>query len=429
MNALVLGGGIAGLSHAHQLRKNGHAVTVIEESNRAGGVIRSEEINGYLVEFGPNTVLPTAELIALVRESGLEPDMQLADAKSPRYVLFHGKLHRAPMGPLSLLTSSLLGISGKARLLREPFIPPRHDTRDETLYDFSARRLGPQVTDRLLAPFVSGVWAGDLRALSAESAFPKLVHWEREHGSIFKGLRRRSRVLGVPKGLVSFKGGLEALPYTLGRLLGDSLHLNEKVTKIERDAANNQWIVATTRGVYTAEKVISSLPAPVMAPLCHSWAPSLAQALSGIPYASITVLHLAVSRHAVGHPLNGFGYLVAPSEESRLLGCLFSSSLFPKRAPDGRVLLTAFIKGKADEPLIESVKPFISENLSITEPLETVATRVYDKAIPQYTMGHRDRMAVFAKAEKEWPGLVLIGNYLEGISVGDVARQSFQKAF
>jgi oxygen-dependent protoporphyrinogen oxidase len=429
MNALVLGGGIAGLAHAHQLRKSGHSVTVIEESDRAGGAIRTEKINGHLVEFGPNTVLPTAELISLIRETGLEPDMQLADAKSPRYILYRGKLHSVPMGPASLLTSSLLGMSGKLRLLREPFVPARHDMRDETLADFSTRRLGAQVTQRLISPFVSGVWAGEARSLSAESAFPKLVRWEKEHGSLFKGMLRREKVIGVPKGLISFKDGLEMLPFTLGRLLGDSLRLNEKVVNIDRTTAGDKWVVGTTHGVYTTDKVISSLPAYAMAPLCHVWAPALSQALADIPYVPLTVVHLSVSKEAVGHSLRGFGYLVAPLEEAPILGCLFSSSLFPGRAPDGKALLTVFIKGKADDLLLESAKLFVRANLSITEPPEIIASRFYAKAIPQYTMGHRERLAVIMKAEKEWPGLIFIGNYLEGISVGETVRQSFQKSF
>jgi oxygen-dependent protoporphyrinogen oxidase len=351
----------------------------------------------------------------------------LADSKSPRYVLYKNRLHRVPMSPLALLTTSLLGFSGKLRLLCEPFISPRTGPHDETLRAFSTRRLGPQATERMLAPFVSGVWAGNIDELSAQSAFPKLVAWERERGSLFKGMLSHKKAPGVPNGLLSFQGGLRELPEALGRLLGTDLHLNEKIVGLDHNAGSNKWVLSTNHGVYHVDRLVSSLPAHKMAALAKPWAPALSQTLSAIPYVSLTVAHFSVPTRSVGHSLNGFGYLIAPSENAPLLGCLFSSSLFPGRAPDGRTLLTAFIKGLS--PDLDAVKQSISRTLAITSPLDTVSTRTYEKAIPQYTLGHRERLAVIHQAEKDWPGLVFIGNYLEGISVGDVVRQSFQKSF
>jgi oxygen-dependent protoporphyrinogen oxidase len=418
MNALVLGGGISGLAHAHQLKKNGHPVLVLEASDRAGGVIRSEKISGHLLEFGPNTVLPSVELMALIENAGLSKEYRLADSKSPRYVFFNNRLHAVPMGPGGLIGSSLLSLSGKIRLFREPFIPPNIDDKDETLYDFSLRRIGIEATERLLAPFVSGVWAGDIRALSAESSFPKLVQWEKKHGSLIKGAFRRKKGPPIPKGLLSFDEGLQTLAHSLGSKLGDELHLNEKVLKIERNNSTGTWVVVTQRGNYTTDRLISSLPAPIMAGLCRDWAPSLSKSLEQIPYISITVLHLSVSSDHVGHSLQGFGFLAAPTEKAPVLGCLFSSSLFPNRAPSGKSLLTVFIKGQPDKPAIERAVTFIGSVLTIKGPLETLSVRTHQNAIPQYVIGHRERKAIILQAENEWPGLHFVGNYLEGISAG-----------
>lgn len=428
MNALVLGGGIAGLAHAHQLKKKGYSVALIEESAHAGGVIRSEKINGHLLEFGPNTVLPTVELMDLIRDVGLSKHLQIASAKSPRYVLFKNKLHPLPLGPVSFLTTSLLSFRGKFRLLMEPFIS-RGYQHEESLYDFSTRRLGIEATERLLAPFVAGVWAADARELSVEAAFPKLAMFEQKYGSVIKGLiGSPKKKRGLPKGLLSFPEGLETLSHVVAVLLGNDLHLNEKVLKIERNEETKKWVVGTERGVHLADRLVSSLPAYKMAELTRSWAPALSHALEGIPYISLTMLHLSVPRSAVRHSLNGFGYLVVPTENEPYLGCLFSSSLFPNRAPSDRALLTVFIRGEAAPSTVESSIKAVSETLGISAEAEVLSQRIIKNAIPQYTAGHLERMAVLAKAQQEWPELIFIGNYLEGISVGDVVRHSVQKA-
>src|SRR6266851_1462813 len=231
----VVGAGMSGLVRAYSLAKSGEEVLLLESSGRAGGVVASERREGFLLELGPNTVRPTAELWGLVGELGLGEKALLTSPRLPRYIEWSGSLHALPMSPGGLLRTRLLSGRGKLRLLAEPFAR-RGDDPDESLHAFFTRRFGPEVADRFVEPFVAGIFAGASRELSAAAAFPTLFRWDRKHRGLLRGAlaERRQRRPGSrpPPGLLSFRGGLETLPKALASRLGALLEISCRVESL-----------------------------------------------------------------------------------------------------------------------------------------------------------------------------------------------------
>ncbi|HEY3203840.1 MAG TPA: protoporphyrinogen oxidase [Thermoanaerobaculia bacterium] len=427
--SIVVGGGLSGLAAAHTLAKAGHEVLVLEASDRPGGVVRTERRDGFLLEAGPNTVRPTAELWRLIEELGLAGEVLLADARSPRYVDFGGELHAVPMSPAGLLTTGLLSTAGKLRLLAEPF-RRRRGTPEESVRDFFSRRLGPEVADRLVEPFVAGIFAGSAARLSMTAAFPRLALWEREHGSLLRGglaSRRKARTAtSVPKGLLTFRGGFQTLPEALAGSLGSAFRARVAVEALT--LSGGRWIVHTSGKSYPAKTVVVAAPAYRASMLLSSFAPEAARALSQIPHPPLAVLHLAWPESALRRPLRGFGHLVVPDPRRRILGAVWTSALFPDRAPSGMVLLTVFLGGARDPGALDlsdeelsalAARDLAAERLAPGDPRLLMLTR-WERAIPQYERGHEDRIRALARAEAQWPGLRLLGNYRGGVSVADV---------
>jgi oxygen-dependent protoporphyrinogen oxidase len=377
--------------------------------------------------------------MAIVREVGLEAEALFADPRLARYVDYGGALHAVPMSPAGLFTTGLLSPAGKLRLLLEPFVRARRGaaegTEDESLRDFVARRLGTEAADRLVEPFVGGIFAGSAARLSAANAFPALVAWEREHGSLAAGAlaarRERKPVAAVPapRGLLSFRDGLETLPRALAARLSAAYRAGRAVVGLEPRAGG--WTVALAGEALEAERVLLAVPAHAAAALVRGFAPEAAEALDAIPQSPVAVLHLAWSAANLRRPLAGFGHLVAPSPSRRILGAVWSSSLFPERAPAGRALLTVFLGGSRDpealalsdpELVAAAARDLESEGL-VAGPPEPLRVTRWPRGIPQYEKGHARRVGVLAAAEDRWPGLRFLGSYRGGVSVGDVVRQ------
>lgn len=433
--AVIFGGGISGLVIAHHFSKRGISFVLLEASHRTGGAVRSEWKDGFLLEYGPNTVTPTEELMDLLHSLDLDNDVLLADPRATRYVQWSGRLHPVPMSPGGLFKTKLLSRRGLLRLMAEPFILKRRTDGDESLYDFCMRRLGSEATDRLVSPFVSGVWAGDAHQLSAEGAFPKLVQAEKQKGSILRGMiaQRKAQKNGhhpPPKGLLSFKNGLETLTTSLFETLKENLFLNTWPDKISRD--KNEWVVSGSNFSCRTRKIIFTSPAWATSNLIDPLSGETAETLRQIPYASLAVLHIGIEKAFVNHSLSGFGYLIAPKEGSEVLGCLWNSSLFPKRTPDGQALMTVFIGGarhgnsvnKPDETLFDVAFQTLNPVLGFRKRPRLINLTRYEKALPQYTLGHGTRIKAIQNFEAANPGLRFAGNYLRGVSVGDVIRQA-----
>jgi protoporphyrinogen/coproporphyrinogen III oxidase len=434
-STIVVGGGMSGLVRARALLGQGEDVRLLESSDRPGGAVRTERRDGFLLELGPNTVRPTPELWGLVGELGLREEALLADPRLPRYVEWQGKLHALPMSPGGLISTRLLSARAKLRLLAEPFAR-REAGPEESVHAFFARRLGEEVADRFIEPFVGGIFAGSSKSLSIEAAFPSLARWDHDHGSILRGaLAERKKnprdpaVERPPRGLLSFRDGLETLARTLASGLGKRF---EPVTRVEslEPLPGGTWRLATARGERRADRVVLAAPAWEAARLVGSFSPEAAEALAGIPHPFLAVVHLALDLASLGKPLHGFGHLVVPQEGRRILGAVWSSSLFSGRSPEGRGLVTVFLGGSRDP---EAAKLSDSELTGIAlrdtaaalqprQDLGVVSLTRYARSIPQYTSGHLARIHVLATAESKFPGLTFIGNYRGGVSVGDVVK-------
>ena len=433
---VVVGAGLSGLAAAWTLANAGAEVLVLESAERPGGVVRSEKMEGFLLETGPNTVRPTPELWSLIEALGLGGEVLLADPRAKRYVDFEGTMHAVPMSPGQLLSTSLLSAGAKLRLLGEPFRRAA-PVPDESVRDFVARRLGPEVADRLVEPFVAGIFAGNAGKISVSAAFPALARAEREHGSLFGALlassrSKRSGSPAPPRGLLSFRDGLETLPRALTSGLGGRFRAATAVQSVS--PRTDGWTVGTGAGQIEADRVVLAVPAPTAAALVADFAPEAASALAGIPGPPVVVLHLAWPDSALARPLEGFGHLVCNGPGRRILGAVWSSSLFPGRAPAGHALMTVFMAGArdpgamklSDHELTElAARDLESEGLVRAAPRVLLVTR-WRHAIPQYERGHEQRIAELAAAEARWPGLHFLGNYRGGVSVGDVVRSGVE---
>lgn len=431
---IVVGAGLSGLVRAHALAARGEDVLVLEAGPRPGGAVWTDSIDGYIVERGPNTVRPAPELWSLVSDLGLLSEVQVASHMATRYLDFGGRLQSMPMSLLGLLGTGLLSVRGKLRLFAEPFVR-RRGRDDESVRDFFARRLGPEVAARFVEPFVSGIFAGDAEELAAAAVFPSLTEMEKRHGSLLAGAifsrkARRPAAVRPPRGLLSFRHGLATLPRAIAAGLGDRLKLNSPARQVERVPSG--WRVKTEGGAFEAERLVVAAPAGASAALAKTIAPEASAALASIPSPALAVLHLAWPENAFSRPPEGFGYLVVPQASRRILGCLWTSSLFPGRAPEGQALLTIFLGGRldpnaaafSDNDLVAVAGNDVRAAMGVRGEPRVVALTRWASAIPQYDRGHAARMRTLADCEARCPGLAFLGNYRGGVSVGDVVRNA-----
>ena len=445
---IVIGGGISGLACAFRLKQRGIPFLLLEQSNRFGGVIQSIQQDGFLFERGPQSFTLTAPLNELIEAVGLSGELLRAPSRMPRYIYVGGKLVAAPMSPFSLLTTSLLSASTKWKLLTEPLRRTHPPTDDESIASFVRRKFGASLLDNLAAPFVSGVYAGDPEKLSLRSAFPQVHEWEKNHGSLLRGAIRKMR--SRPKnpnaqkvrGICSLQRGASSLFDALGANLGDSVRLGVGVEAVIRNTSESKErfeVRCTFSGAQRTESLVASAVICAMetAPAGAMLAPSSEQftkSLARIPYAPIVVVSAGYRREAVGRALDGFGFLVPRKEGLRVLGCVWNSALFPERAPDGHVLLTSFAGGAlnpelctwGEDRIASVVHEDISRVLNIKEQPVVQSVNVYQRAIPQYNLGHFRIMTELQWTCDATPGLYLAGNYLEGPSMGACVERSFR---
>jgi protoporphyrinogen/coproporphyrinogen III oxidase len=449
----VIGAGISGLACAYRLQQLGLDVTVFESNDCAGGLIDSVQKEDLLFEAGPQSFQGTPTLLALIRELGLEPQLQKADPRAPRYVLLHGRLRKIPMSPQALLASTLLNPVSRWKIATEPFKKSQPPTEEESVAAFVRRKFGNEILEYLVAPFVSGVYAGDPEKLSLKAAFPTLDEWERQYGSVLRGAMKsrphKEQRAGAPP-LCSFTHGVATLPRAMAAKLGDAMQYETRAVSVDFARAGEQRHTAAAVGPACeirfvrngqeqsaiAGAVVIATPAYAAARLLETSSPHLAQTLSGIAYAPVAVVACTYYRQQVGDPLEGFGFLVPRGEKVRTLGTVWNSSLFPGRAHDGSVTLTSFIGGATDPKIMnlheENIAAIVAEEnariLGITGPPVEVAVWKYPHALPQYNLGHGHIVEAIRDAERTSPGLFFAGNYLEGPAVGKCVENGFQTA-
>ncbi len=439
-SAAVLGAGISGLYAAYALKKMGIKVTVYEKSDRAGGVIQSRRKDDWLVEEGPNTLqVQDQKLWDLFEELNLTNHIVEAnkDARK-RFIVRDEALHSIPSSLSGFLTTRLLSAPAKLRLAKEPFIASANKI-DETLADFINRRFGNEILDYGINPFVAGVYAGDPKKLSVKHTLSSLYKMEQKYGSVLKGFLRKKKGNTEKKALISFDEGLQVLPQKLQQELDESLKLKTEVFSISKK--DDEWTVQVKKNNKISESrysaVISTLPAYKLSKLWNSSRSyDSVNELSTVEYAPISTLALGFKKEQVDHPLDGFGLLISEKEDFNILGCLFSSTLFPKRAPKGHMLLTCFIggtrqprlAGTSAEKLTEKALKDLNKLLGVEGmPVFNYHT-FWQQAIPQFTAGYDRFLTAAANIEKENPGLFISGNFIHGVSIPDCILSSFKLA-
>lgn len=458
---IVVGGGISGMGAAWGLYQRGIPVLVLEADRRVGGMVQSRTQEGFTLDLGPQTLSTRdPKLLQDLQEAGIgsAPVLLRADPVSgERFVVFQGSPMRLPSGPLDLLRTPLLSAKGRVTLLRSAFRRNTHaDSGEESIRAFATRRLGKEVADRMVDPFVSGVFAGDPDRVSMAAVFPELVKAEREHGSLAGALRalarsrRQTRQKGTPppRGIYSFESGLATWPQTIAQMLGpENIRTGASVTLVERDGPfwRIQWDEEDPSGSRRAHEaqaaeIILAVPAHTASHLIRDLpnGKGACDALKAIPSAPVAVVHLAWPRAHVRHPVRGFGLLAPSGEKRKILGSLWPAGLFPGKAPEGQVLTANFVGGARqpaqvelpDEALLSLVSSELEDLLGAqgTPSFGTVSRWV--PGIPQYTRGHQDRIRQVESLEASNPGLQLVGNWRNGVSLGacwDLGRKASVK--
>lgn len=431
----VLGAGIAGLVGAYTLQQAGVEVLVLEARHDAGGMIQTSDAGGYLVEHGPNTIRASTPLLErLIDALGLTPDVvEASDAARNRYVVRDGKPVALPTSPPGLLTTRAFSMLGKLRLLLEPLVDPAPPEVEESVATFVRRRLGAEALAYGADPFVAGIFSGVPANLSVQHAFPALYEMEQTHGSLLRAqwARRGQAPAKAPRYTVfNFRKGLRQLVDALKKAVGP-VATNEEIKRIT--PANGRWQVHCIQGweqtarTHTVDAVLSTLPLPRLAALEASPAAAV-PILAHVPHPPVTVVALGYPRRHVKHALDGFGMLVPKAEsEFRILGTIFTSTIFPDRAPDDHVLLTSLVGGARSPALthqpVHAVRRLVERDLRRLlnvrgEPVLQHYTE-WTTGIPQYTVGYGAVKDALQRLEDAYPRFALAGNYRHGISVPD----------
>lgn len=436
-DVVVVGGGLSGLVAAHALQRGGHRVAVVEAADRPGGVIATHHRDGFLFETGANSALDNAPLLApLLGALGISQQrIETSSGAANRYVVRDGRLVALPMTPRRLIASGAFSTRAKLRLLREPFVARAPAGLEESIAAFVRRRLGAEMLDYAVDPFVSGIYAGDPERLSMQSAFPRLHALEQAHGSLLRGRiaaaserRRNGEPSSPPPRSFSFRNGMQTLTDALGRSLAHRVDRTE-VTAITPRPSDGYAVACRQERTpleLHARAVIVATPALAAASLVAPHDDAAARALASIVYAPVAIVATAYRRQDVAHALDGFGVLVPSRERRRVLGTLFSSSAFEGRAPPDHALLTTFVGGRRapDLPATDdaALSRIVDEELAVLlgarRPLWSEIVR-WMRAIPQYELGHGERVQRIRDACAKRPGLYLCGSWMDGVSIGD----------
>ena len=456
---IVIGGGLTGLAAAHRLVARSSAlrrpleVRLLEAKDRLGGAIWTEHRDGYLLEGGADSFITNKPWgVELCREIGLGDQLIGTDtARRRSFVVRSGRLQPVPegfvmMAPsrlMPILTSPILSWRGKLRILLERFVPRKTDDADESLGAFAKRRLGREALDRLVQPLVGGIFTADPNDLSLAATLPQFAAMERDHGSLIRAARRQNRAerqgSGARYGLfASLRDGMDTLPRTLAAALPSGVvATNSPVRRIVRPDPSGPWRVELLEGPpLEASAVLLATEAHASARLVDGFDPELALQLRSIPYASSIVANVAYRRDAISHPLDGFGAVVPQIERRSILAVSFSSVKFAGRAPADSVLLRVFVGGATQPDLFELddhelgvlVRRELADLLGASgDPLFMDVAR-HHRSMPQYTMGHLERVAALRVRQSNHPRLGLAGNAFGGVGIPDCIRSGQEQA-
>ncbi len=442
-DVVIIGAGISGLATAHFLKKQGLKAIILEKKDEPGGSIKSERVDGFLVEHGPNNALDTTPILGeMFEDLGIESEREFANDQSKnRYIVRNGVLNALPMGAVPFLKTKLFGTSAKLRLLKEPFISASDPEVEETLAQFVERRLGREFLDYAIDPFVSGVYAGVPEALSVKSAFPKLYDLEQKYGSLIKGTimgarerKKRNEVSKQSARLFSFKDGLQTMIDALQQEFADQLFPGADLRRIEK--TDNGWQIQFSAGnnSYTidAAGLLLTIPVHAYSELPGEMFKPLLPELNKISYPPVTMVYFGYKGNPASRALDGFGFLVPRKENLQILGSIWSSTIFSGRAPEGDTAFTTFVGGTRqpenallpEDRIVDLVSEDLKVLLGIQVKPDVVVVRPWPKAIPQYNIGHGQIIEKVEDFEKINPGVFLSGNFRGGISVSDCVKNA-----
>jgi oxygen-dependent protoporphyrinogen oxidase len=437
---VVVGGGISGTAAAFTARKRARElsreldVVLLEKEPEVGGKALSHVEDEWLFETGPLGYLNSDPIVdELARDAGLETDvLRAGKAQSHRFVFARGKPREVKASPFGFAASGILSLGGLARAAREPWVPVRKDEGDESVWDFAARRLGAEFADRLIHPMVLGIFAGDAKRLSLPAAFPVMAELEREHGSLIRAQIARARRKSGPRGSVlsSFRGGMQTLPRALAARGGFTVRTSCAVRSVER---NEGYRITLDKDgeILAADAVVLACEGFQAAALLSRSAPAISRKLLEIPTPPIYVVALGYGPEALASIPEGFGVLIPRGAGYRALGVTEDGYLFPGRNRAGHLLVRMLYGGSFDpdvsevEPA-EIVRTAVEESKHLfshdAEPRFTRA-RLWPRAIPQYELGHLERLADIDGELRCFPHLYLAGNALHGPSFGKAAAR------
>lgn len=435
----VIGAGITGLTASWQLQNLGHEVVLFERRDYPGGSIKSVASNGWLVEYGPNTIqLKSKRILQLFEELGLRGRMIEANRDaSKRFIVYNGKLFSLPSGLREAISTTLFSRKAKLRLLKEPFVA-KGKNPDETLASFVNRRLGIEILDYAINPFVAGIYAGNPAQLSVRHAFPKLYNLEQSYGSLITGaINRRWKGRNEEKfkaQLVSFPKGLSELPDQLaGRL--NNIRYESDVSRIQKNKAGWEVIAGGVKSSLF-DLVLLNIPLYRINEQLIEGGGTVADVAGLANYPPLSVIHTGYARNQVEHPLDGFGFLVPANEKRKILGSLFNSTLFPHRAPVDSVLITTFVGGSRQPEIAsvdtEELKQIVAaehrELLGVSGEAQFFDHIFWPDSIPQYTPQYDKVITAIKELEEQAPGIHLAGNFRGGISLPDCIESGINLA-
>jgi len=455
---VIAGAGISGLCTAFALEQLAAKenleleITIVEKELRCGGKIWSIQDHGYLCEWGPNGFLDNKPAtLELCEELGITQELQRSnDNARKRFVYADKQLHQLPENGLMFLRSQLLSWFGKMRLVGEIAVPAKKSAEDESLADFGRRRLGAEALNKLIAPMAGGIFAGDPETMSVQSCFPRIVDLERTYGGLLRAMlkmarqKRREKKAGKqvasaagPGGvLTSFDAGIQVLVDRLHRQVKGKSITGSAVTRVEPSADGGYTVELDNGKILEADAVVSAAPAYAAAAMLAEMVPAASRLLAEIPYAPMNVVCFGYDEADISCDLNGFGYLIPREEHCSVLGTLWDSSIFTCRAVEGKVLLRSMMGGATnpdavqltDEQVQVLVQADLKRIMGITCAPEFVRIFRHKRAIPQYVVGHAQRLKSIEEALAQHPNIILTGNAYKGIGLNDCVTNARKAA-
>jgi oxygen-dependent protoporphyrinogen oxidase len=431
----IIGAGISGLSLGYYLAKKNANYTIFEAANEVGGYIKSEKIGNYCLDYGANTLLADAEIEQLLDELQLSSSiLEAAPTNKNRFIFKNGQYQKLPSSPPALLISGFFSLSAKWRILTEFFQKKQNNLlstekiKEETVAHFFERHFGKEILDYAVAPFVSGIYAGDAQQLLIAKTFPTLVEMEQQYGSILKALIKNKNTTSRKKTL-SFTAGMEMLPKALAK----NLHINfgTTITKIEKNETGKWWIY-TENNRFEAEKVVLALPAFAAAKVLENVFPAVSNTLAQVTYAPMAVVHTAFKKQDTGILPDGFGGLHPHVENLFSLGSIWNSAIFEGKCPKDEIIFTSFVGGtKApqnyscpDETLKENITKELQRNFKITQPPVFQHLLRWQKAIVQYDKNILPLDEIQKTLATE--NIFICANWISGVSLPDCLKKGKQ---